>query len=268
MTFMPITAIPLRICDRQELLGKAQDEMIQRGERHQHAVEGKALQGLHLHLRIPVSAHADVTDLPLLPGQDGRLQGPAGRGQLVQFLHVPDIVHPPFVDVIRLERYETLFEMDHRLRAGAAPGLGGDPHLLPPMLGHLTHALLRLSIGVHPGGVEVADPVIQGVVDHPDGVRLGALVGVHDPLRAETQDGEALPGPAERSRFHQPSPSQSVPIRHLFLTAKPPPEAAKGTVGHKKHKRHRISPGFQGRTARTLNTLVRFVPLVAIGSSP
>ena len=190
-----------------------------------------------------------------------RLQGPAGRGQLVQLLHVPDIVHPPFVDVIRLERYETLFEMDHRLRAGAAPGLGGDPHLLPPMLGHLTHALLRLSLGVHPGRVEVADPVVQGVVDHPNGVRLGALVAVHDPLRAETQNGEALPGPAEQSCFHQQSPSQPVPIRHLVLTAKPPPGAAKGTIGtargtgfHRAFRDGRLEPS---------TPLVRFVPLVA-----
>ena len=36
---------PLRICDRQELLGKAQNEMIQRGERHQHAVEGETASG-------------------------------------------------------------------------------------------------------------------------------------------------------------------------------------------------------------------------------
>jgi len=52
-------------------------------------------------------------------------------------------------------------------------------------------------------------------------------------------------------------------IRRNRLTAKAPPGAAKGTVGHKKHKRHRISPGLQGRTAESSTPLVRFVPLVA-----
>jgi len=165
-----MTAIPAALATGRKLLCEAHHEMVEGREGHEHAVERESAKGLHLHLRVPVPAHADVPDLPLLPRLDGRLQRPAGSRQLVQLLHAPDVVHSPFVtwSVWSRVRLSSSWPV---LPPCAAAGLGGDPHFVPPMLGHLAYPHLRLSLGIYPGRVKVADPMIQGVADHPNGFR-------------------------------------------------------------------------------------------------
>jgi hypothetical protein len=63
---------------------------------------------------------------------------------------------------------------------------GRDPHLITTILGDQAHTFFRLSLGVCPSGIKVADTAIDGVVQDGQGLVFATALFVDDTLRAET----------------------------------------------------------------------------------
>jgi len=80
---------------------------------------------------------------------------------------------------------------------------------------HLAQARFGLSIGVNPGGIEIADASVDGSVDVLDRLFLRAAMCVHNPLPTKTQNRKRFSGFTKWSGFHDnlllPTSNRSIP---------------------------------------------------------
>ena len=109
--------------------------------------------------------------------------------------HGPQVVQLPEVEVVGPQPPQALVEQPERAVAGAVVGLGGEEDLAAALAEG--GPVVVEAGGVGRRGVAVVDPLVEGAVDHLDGLRRAA-VGAQDALAAQAEERRLVAGPAER----------------------------------------------------------------------
>ena len=164
-------------------------------ERHLHAVEVVALEGLLHGQRVRVAGDADEARHLLVPRLHHRLEDSALRLDGRQVVAVGEGVDVDDVEVVGLEALQAELQLAPGVVGGAGAELGGEDDLLAPRRHQLADPLLALAVAVAVGGVDVG----HAQVDRPaeDAERLLVrLVGDEAAARAEGEDRDV----ASRSR--------------------------------------------------------------------
>ena len=165
-----------------------------RVHRQEHRVKLVRRQGPAQDFRVVVAGDADEPHPAPFPGVVERLQRPAGGAQGLDFVHGPDIVHLPQIQVIRIEILQGDAEMGHGLFKGAPMGFAGEEDFVP--VAFQAAAQVGLAAGVGPGGFEVIDPGRQGRLNHGLGLAV-VTKGPQHAFASQAQPGGGVPGASQ-----------------------------------------------------------------------
>ena len=176
-------------------------------DRHLHRVEVEVvflrdLEHAQVDERVLVAGEADEAELALLPGVEEGFHRAVLLEDAVRVFHADDLVVLDEVEMIRAEAGHGFLDLAHGGLLGAPVDFGHLENLVAAvvLLVSLARAEFAGAQVVVPGVVHEGDAVVDGSVDEPDGLGLGARLAEMEAAHADQADHDARG--AERAVDH------------------------------------------------------------------
>ena len=171
---------------------------IGRIEGDQHGIEFEFLHRGQQNRGIVVAGNAQVTHAALGPGLQEGFHGPALAEDPGKIILAAKVVQLPEIQVIGVQPPQAVVEKPERPIVGAIVGLGGQEDR--GAMFAQGQAVIVHTAGVGGGSFEVIHALLQGTLDHGDGLGFPAMRS-QDALAAEAENRDGLTGTTQRAAW-------------------------------------------------------------------